>query len=374
VPENTTAVTTVTASDPDAGTTFTYSITGGADAARFAINASTGALSFVTAPNYEAPSDANADNVYDVQVQVSDGALTATQAIEVAVTHGDLAAPPSIPPVTFVAPPAAPIPVTSPGTDPGAGTSGMTSSPAPVGSGTASSLVPASAGSTQPASPSAQPAASQNGSQDAFSQDASSAELGGLGKSTAAALPPGRWTPALAARSTPVQPDAAEASRGQHEHVTQGPGASESTGQREAPVQVSFDLRLQAQPWQSAPLLLDHASSADANLYKPLTVAEVHAMENTAHETSVELQTLQVGVTMFTFAGIWWALRIPALAATLLTSLPAWRSFDPLPILDRGSGEYEDDDVPPTLPSWHAQGHDDAARRFDHLETIGQDR
>src|SRR6185503_921362 len=47
VAENTTAVMTVTASDPDAGTTFTYSISGGVDAAKFAINSSTGALTFI---------------------------------------------------------------------------------------------------------------------------------------------------------------------------------------------------------------------------------------------------------------------------------------------------------------------------------------
>ncbi|MGN7738306.1 cadherin domain-containing protein, partial [Ensifer sp. 22564] len=73
VPENTTAVTTITANDPDAGDTLTYSIVGGADAAQFSVNASTGALSFVAAPDFEAPSDAGADNVYDVTVQVSDG-------------------------------------------------------------------------------------------------------------------------------------------------------------------------------------------------------------------------------------------------------------------------------------------------------------
>jgi hypothetical protein len=72
VAENSTAITTVTAS----GTSLVYSIIGGADSARFAINASTGALSFVAAPNFEAPGDANADNVYDVQVQVSDGSTT----------------------------------------------------------------------------------------------------------------------------------------------------------------------------------------------------------------------------------------------------------------------------------------------------------
>ncbi len=86
VAENGTAVTTVTATDLDAGAVLTYSITGGADAAKFTINAATGALSFVSAPNFETPTDAGANNVYDVQVRVSDGALTDTQTIAVTVT------------------------------------------------------------------------------------------------------------------------------------------------------------------------------------------------------------------------------------------------------------------------------------------------
>ena len=73
VAENGTAVTTVSASDADAGATLTYSIAGGADAAKFTINTTTGALSFVAAPNVEGPTDAGGNNVYDVQVQVSDG-------------------------------------------------------------------------------------------------------------------------------------------------------------------------------------------------------------------------------------------------------------------------------------------------------------
>uniref|UniRef100_UPI00286D8556 DUF4347 domain-containing protein n=1 Tax=Sphaerotilus sp. TaxID=2093942 RepID=UPI00286D8556 len=87
VAENTTAVTSVTASDPDhAASALVYSLVGGADVARFAIDAATGALSFVAAPDHEAPSDVGADNVYDVTVQVSDGTLTSTQAIAVTVT------------------------------------------------------------------------------------------------------------------------------------------------------------------------------------------------------------------------------------------------------------------------------------------------
>ena len=88
VDENTTAVTMVTATDVDASATQTFSISGGADQALFSIDSSTGALAFVSAPNFEAPADAGANNVYDVQVQVSDGSLTDTQ--DIAVTVADV--------------------------------------------------------------------------------------------------------------------------------------------------------------------------------------------------------------------------------------------------------------------------------------------
>lgn len=86
-PENSTAVTDVNATDPDAGDTITYSISGGADSARFTIDASTGVLTFATAPDFEAPTDAGGNNVYDVVVQASDGSLSDTQAIAVTVTN-----------------------------------------------------------------------------------------------------------------------------------------------------------------------------------------------------------------------------------------------------------------------------------------------
>jgi glucose/arabinose dehydrogenase len=86
VAENSTAVTTVAASDPDAGTTLGYTIVGGADAARFQINGATGVLSFVAAPDFETPRDADHNNTYLVQVRVSDGILFDDQAIVVTVT------------------------------------------------------------------------------------------------------------------------------------------------------------------------------------------------------------------------------------------------------------------------------------------------
>ena len=87
VAENRLRSTTVTATDPDAGARSPYSIAGGADAALFTIDATTGAVPFISAPNFEAPADAGGNNVYDITVQVSDGTLTASQAIAVTVTN-----------------------------------------------------------------------------------------------------------------------------------------------------------------------------------------------------------------------------------------------------------------------------------------------
>ena len=82
--ENSTAVTIVTATDPNLpGQTLGYSITGGADAAKFNINSSTGELTFAAAPDFETPTDVGADNVYDVTVQVSDGQAAPTHRISV---------------------------------------------------------------------------------------------------------------------------------------------------------------------------------------------------------------------------------------------------------------------------------------------------
>ncbi|MFI0845977.1 Ig-like domain-containing protein [Mesorhizobium sp. IMUNJ 23232] len=85
VPENGTAVTTVTATDPDVGTTLLYSLSG-ADAGKFQVS-STGVLSFTSAPDFEIPGDVGGNNVYDVVVEVSDGTLTDSQAIAVTVTN-----------------------------------------------------------------------------------------------------------------------------------------------------------------------------------------------------------------------------------------------------------------------------------------------
>ena len=89
VVENTTSVLTVTATDDDRpAQTVIFWLSGGADEAKFSIDTNTGALSFVTAPDYEAPTDVGADNVYNVQVQANDqNGLTSTQDITVTVLN-----------------------------------------------------------------------------------------------------------------------------------------------------------------------------------------------------------------------------------------------------------------------------------------------
>src|SRR5205809_1128320 len=65
--------TTVTASDADApAQTVTFSITGGADQAKFSIT-SDGVLTFNTAPDFENSMDVGANNDYEVQVTANDG-------------------------------------------------------------------------------------------------------------------------------------------------------------------------------------------------------------------------------------------------------------------------------------------------------------
>ncbi|MBA4466689.1 cadherin repeat domain-containing protein, partial [Cylindrospermopsis raciborskii CS-506_A] len=88
VAENSTAVGNITATDAD-GNILTYSISGGADRSLFTINANanTGVLSFVNAPNFEVPTDVGTNNVYNLQIQVTDGNNPVTQDLIINVTN-----------------------------------------------------------------------------------------------------------------------------------------------------------------------------------------------------------------------------------------------------------------------------------------------
>ncbi|MBR0858805.1 VCBS domain-containing protein [Bradyrhizobium liaoningense] len=64
--------------------TLTYSLSG-TDAALFDVSA-TGNVTFRSAPDFEAPKDANRDNVYDITVVVSDGTKITTKNVAITVT------------------------------------------------------------------------------------------------------------------------------------------------------------------------------------------------------------------------------------------------------------------------------------------------
>ena len=76
------AVATYTAADPE-NATITWSLSG-TDAADFTISG--GALTFTSPPDYEEPADSDANNVYHVTVQASDGVNTGTLGVTVTVT------------------------------------------------------------------------------------------------------------------------------------------------------------------------------------------------------------------------------------------------------------------------------------------------
>src|SRR5947207_1610851 len=70
---NTVSFLSLCAADPQVRHSFPTRRSSDLDAGKFTVDAATGALSFVTAPDFELPTDAGGNNIYDVTVQVSDG-------------------------------------------------------------------------------------------------------------------------------------------------------------------------------------------------------------------------------------------------------------------------------------------------------------
>ena len=86
VDEGSTAVLDVNATDLE-GSDITYEIVGGDDAALFEIDAVTGQVSFLAAPDFETPLDLDGDNVYDVIVSASDGGAASEQTLAITVAN-----------------------------------------------------------------------------------------------------------------------------------------------------------------------------------------------------------------------------------------------------------------------------------------------
>ena len=100
--EGETAITTLSATDAD-GDPVTYGSTSDGDSSYFAVNQTTGALSFTNAPDYEAPGDSNTDNVYTFAVTATDGFNTTEQVISVTVSNINDTAPAFVTDASFSA-------------------------------------------------------------------------------------------------------------------------------------------------------------------------------------------------------------------------------------------------------------------------------
>ncbi|GKS64187.1 hypothetical protein YTPLAS72_14910 [Nitrospira sp.] len=301
VAENVSAVTMVTGADVDLpAQTLTYSISGGVDQARFTINAATGALSFIAPPDFEVATDANGDHVYVVQVQVIDsqGAST-TQTIQVTVTDVAEGLPPTptVPPVLL--PPAPPGPI-----DP----SPVPPSP-PNPSDPPTDVLPPSPVAPGPrATPSDfQPVNTASGStapvvERLISLRDELRKLIDIGRDQAGFIP--------------------------HDET----GRSLFTVLPVEPVPV-----LEPEPVEKPPstseLLLTKLSEMAGSLEQAIGVSDER------HEFVTRVAAL-TGTTLS--AGfIVWALRSGALLASFMATMPAWRHFDPLPVLGGNRRDWE---------------------------------
>lgn len=85
VPENSSGTVYTATATPSNNGALTFSIAGGADAARFAITAA-GALSFVAAPDFENPADADRNNIYLVRIGFADTRFTLFADVSITVT------------------------------------------------------------------------------------------------------------------------------------------------------------------------------------------------------------------------------------------------------------------------------------------------
>lgn len=118
--ENQVAVLQVTATDFEPNP-LVYSIAGGQDPNLFSIDSQSGHLSFVNAPNFELPSDADANNLYEVWVLATDeGNTSDEQRINISVTDVDEL--PSVSPSLFSTTEDVAIPINFTVADPEGGT------------------------------------------------------------------------------------------------------------------------------------------------------------------------------------------------------------------------------------------------------------
>ncbi|MBS0164445.1 MAG: cadherin domain-containing protein, partial [Nitrospira sp.] len=304
VAEHVSAVTIVTGADVDLpAQALTYHISGGVDQARFSINAATGALSFTAPPDFEVATDANGDNVYVVQVQVTDsqGAST-TQTIQVTVTDVvERVPPPIIPPVLVspTPPPSTGGPTPGPGTAPPASPlTPVDNEPVPTSVSPRPTLSPES---TRPISP----------------------------VPLTLVPPPDRPLVKVPDEVKHPQPEAAKETPLVLVPADQGPPQFTVL-----PMEPSSTL--EPEPPETKPsvsdLLLTKLDEMTGSLEQAVRLSEAHR-DLVARVTAVTGTTLSVGFVA-------WALRSGAILASCLATMPAWQHFDHPPVMRLGRGEH----------------------------------
>jgi hypothetical protein len=88
---------------------------------------------------------------------------------------------------------------------------------------------------------------------------------------------------------------------------------------------------------------------ADGNSHSLGSAIKVEITQDDNFQVEILSQGAQITAVSLSVGAVWWALRAGGLFTSLLTSLPAWRSFDVLPVLSR---DEDDDDA-----SWNF-GHE----------------
>jgi len=283
VAEHVTAVTIVGGIDVDLpAQTLTYSVSGGIDQARFTIDAVTGALELSVPPDFEVPTDADGDNVYVVEVRVTDSqGATATQTLHVTVTDvyessPPAALPPSLVPIT---PPIAPAP---------------TPAAAPP---TPDAIAPV----VKPAAPDARVSSGESGVRPAQQPSRTGAFRPEELQSNAGIT----QRESLEGRPVDQAPTAFLTFSVEDNHIEE----------RETPLSPAVLSELLFAKLDAVIEELEEAVATD--------VAEQVQVTRIAAATGV---TLSVGFVA-------WALRSTVLLASLFGTLPAWQTIDPLPVL-----------------------------------------
>ena len=310
VSENATQVGQVIASDAD-GDVLSYSIAGGADAGRFAIDAGTGALRFLVAPDHEAPGDADADNVYEVQVAVSDGLHVRTQTLSVSVSDVDETPPTAeLPPVVVVPQPEPPRVPTEP------------SAPAEV--------TPAKPTKPQATEPDKDATGPDSGSAEAVLVGPGANDPSADGLAATAAGQGGLATSPAGGPTTSASPT-------DYRFTWQGVQFEPDAWLVNSPVQVLIQTLTPAGNPVSE-------SAASSNVVpKELDLGEFSTWPPATGELAVKLDThaVQIGGAALSAGAVWWAVRTSGLLASMAVSAPAWRGIDPLPILSRERDDLE---------------------------------